>query len=224
MDAGAAGLPASCVGYLLANAGDPAERWRKSWRFLAEQRRIVQHWRQTRDAEGMAPSLFLVASGIAALDWLCSETDARRADPGGLWRVLFDAVRECWLTVQVTHLSERIENDIRRLFARHSMVFDGPDVKEASGRNSPYSELLATDLSALGGDDVLVAACCELAYRNGTAASVLHQTLQHDEGRGYALLRQFAQWQEVEHSARKNPGLAKAVSKMRMAIDAVAGE
>ena len=104
------------------------------------------------------------------------------------------------------------------------MVFHGPNAKKAPGRNSPYSELLATDLSALGGDDVLVAACCELAYRNGTAASVLHRTLQHDGCRGYALLRQFAQWQEVERNARKNPGLSKAVSKMRMAIDAATVE
>ena len=224
MDVGTTGFPASCVGYLLANAGDPAERWRRSWHSLSEQRRTVQHWRQTKDAEGMAPSLFLIASGIATLDWLCSEADARRIDPGELWRVLFDAVRESWLTVQVTHLSKRIENDIRRLFARHSMVFHSPNAKKAPGRNSPYSELLATDLSALGGDDVLVAACCELAYRNGTAASVLHRTLQHDGCRGYALLRQFAQWQEVERNARKNPGLSKAVSRMRMAIDAATVE
>ena len=222
MDMGTTGFPASCVSYLLANAEDPAERWRQSWHALSEQRRTVQHWRQTKDAEGMAPSLFLIASGIAALDWLCSEADARRIDPGKLWRVLFDAVRECWLTVQVTHLSKRIENDIRRLFARHPMIFHDPNAKKAPERNSPYSELLATDLNALGGDDVLVAACCEFAYRNGTAASVLHQTLQHDGGRGYALLRQFTQWQEVERNARKNPDLAKAVNKMRMEIDAAA--
>ena len=224
MDVGTTGFPASCVGYLLANVENPAKQWKKSWDLLAEQRRTVQHWRQTKDSEGMAPSLFLVASGIAALDWLCSEADARRTDPGKLWRVLFDAVRECWLTVQVIHLSGRLENDIRRLFARHSVVFDGPNAKEAPGRNSSYSELLANDLNVLGGDDVLVAACCELAYRNGTAASVLHQTLQHDGSRGYALLRQFAQWQEVERSARKNPDLTRAVSEMRKAIDAATGE
>ncbi len=221
-DAGATGFPASCVGYLLANAGDPAKRWKQSWQPLAEQRRAVQHWRQTKDSEGMAPSLFLVSSGMAALDWLCSETGARRADPGELWRVLFDAVRECWLTIQVTHLSERLENDIRRLFARHSMTFDGLDAKGAPARNSPYSELLADDLSALGGDDTLVAACCELAYRNGTPASVLHQTLRHGGGKGYALLRQFAQWQEVERDARKKPSLTEAVSEMRKAVEAAA--
>ena len=222
MDVGTTGFPASCVGRLLANETDPGERWKQSWHLLGEQRRVVQHWRQTKDTEAMAPSLFLVASGIAALDWLCSEADARRADPGELWRVLFDAVRECWLTVQVTHLSERLKNDIRRLFARHSMVFDGPVTKEAPGRNSPYSELLANDLNALGGDDVLVAACCELAYRNGTAPSVLHETLQHDGGKGYALLDQFAQWQEVERSARSNPGLTRAVNEMRKEVDAAA--
>lgn len=224
MDVGTTGFPASCVGYLLANAGDPARRWKQSWQPLAEQRRTVQHWRQTKDSDGMAPSLFLVASGMAALDWLCSETHARRADPGELWRVLFDAVRECWLTVQVTHLSERLENDIRRLFARHSMVFDDVNAKGARARNSPYGELLANDLGALGGDDALVAACCELAYRNGTPASALHQALRHGGGRGYALLRQFAQWQEVERNARKSPSLTEAVSEMRKAVDAAAGK
>ena len=222
MDVGTTGFPACCMGRLLANERDPGERWMQSWRLLVEQRRTVQHWRQTKDTEAMAPSLFLVASGIAALDWLCSEADARRAAPGELWRVLFDAVRECWLTVQVTHLSERLKNDILRLFARHSMVFNGPGTKEAPGRNAPYSELLANDLNALGGDDVLVAACCELAYRNGTAPSVLHETLQHDGGRGYALLDQFAQWQEVERNARRNPGLTQAVNKMRKEVDAAA--
>ena len=224
MDVGTTGFPASCMGHLLANIGDPAERWKQSWYLLAEQRRTVQHWCQTNDSEGMAPSLFLVTSGIAALDWLCSEADARRADPGELWRVLFDAVRECWLTVQVVHLSERLENDIRRLFARHSIVFDGSNAKETLGRNSPYSKRLADDLNALGGDDVLVAACCELVYFNGTAASVLHQTLQHNGRRGYALLDQFAQWQKVERNARTNPDLTGAVSKMRNAIDAATGE
>ena len=220
LDVGTTGFPASCVGYLLANAVDPAERWKQSWCLLAEQRRTVQHWRQTKDSEGMAPSLFLIASGISALDWLCSEMDVRRGDPGELWRLVFDAVRESWLTVQVTHLSERIENDIRRLFARHLMVFDDPRAKKALGGNLSYSELLASDLSALGGDDVLVAACCELAYRNETAASDLHRALQHDGGRGYALLRQFAQWQEVERNAKKNPGLTAAINRMREAIDA----
>ncbi len=224
MDVRTTGFPASCVGYLLANVEDPAERWKQSWRLLAEQRRTVQHWRQTNDSEGMAPSLFLVVSGIAALDWLCSKTNARRADPGELWRVLFDAVRECWLTVQVTNLSERMEDNIQRLFARHLMVFDGPNAKETPGQNSPYSELLANDLNALGGDDVLVAACCELAYRNGTAPSVLHQTLQHDEGRGYALLGQFVQWQEVERNAKKTTGLMRAVSDILKAVDAAARE
>ena len=222
MDVGTTGFPTCCMGRLLANEKDPGERWMQSWRLLVEQRRTVQHWRQTKDTEAMAPSLFLVATGIAALDWLCSEADARRTDPGELWRVLFDAVRECWLTVQVTHLSERLKNDIRRRFARHSMVFDGPGTKEAPGRNSPYSELLANDLNALGGDDVLVAACYELAYRNGTAPSVLHETLQHEGGRGYALLDQFAQWQEVERSARRNRDLTRAVNKMRKEVDAAA--
>ena len=222
MDVGTTGLPASCMGRLLTNESEPSKRWKRSWYLLAEQRRTIQHWRQTKDSEAMAPSLFLIASGIAALDWLCSEEIAHPADPGELWRVLFDAVRECWLTVQVTHLSERLENDIRRLFARHSTVFNSPSAKGALGQNLLYSELLANDLNTLGGDDVLMVACCELAYRNGTSPSVLHQALQHNEGRGYALLDQFAKWQEVERNAKKNQSLAQAVSEMRKKVDAIA--
>ena len=217
LDAGITGFPACCMGYLLANEGDPAKRWKQSWRLLAEQRRAVQHWRQTKDSQGLAPSLFLISLGIAALDWLCSEMDTRRADPGALWRVVFDAARECWLTIRVTHLSERVENDIRRLFARHSLVFDSSNAKESPEQISPYSEVLANDLNALGGDDVLVAACCELLYRNRIAPSVLHHALQHNGGRGYALLHQFEQWQEVERDARKNTELAAAVVEMQKA-------
>ena len=221
MDVGTTGLPASCMGRLLANESEPSKRWKQSWHLLAEQRRAIQHWRKTKDSDAMAPSLFLIASGIAALDWLCSEGIAHEADPRELWRELFDTVRECWLTIQVTHLSERLENDIRRLFARHSMIFDSPGAKEAPRQNSPYSKLLANDLNTLGGDDELMAACCEFLYRNGISLPMLHQTLQHDEGRGYALLDQFIKWQEVERSAKKNPGLVQAVSEMRKKIDAV---
>ena len=222
-DGGALGFPASCMGYLLAKVGGPGGQWKGSWDRLAEQRRSVEHWRQTKDSEGMAPSLFLVASGLAALDWLCSETEFRHGEPARLWRVLFDAVRGCWLTVQVTHLSERIENDIRRLFARHPMVFNGAG-GEGVGRSRSYSETLAADLGALGGDEVLVAACCELAFRNGATVPVLHQALQHGGGKGYALLRQFEEWHAVERGAKRDEDLAAAIGAMREALNAaVAG-
>ena len=220
LDTGATGVPASCIGYLLANERNPAQRWLQSWRLLGEQRRAVQHWRYTRDDEALAPSLFLVAAGIAALDWLCSEPLNHRGKSEDLWRALFDAVRECWLTVEVVHLTERIKRAVSRLFARHRIAFDRSDDGNSQEMNLPYSEILANDLNALGGDDVLMATCCELAYRNETPASVLAKVLQHDGGKGDRLLRQFERWQKLERSVKQNPKLAQIVEEMLAEIDA----
>lgn len=220
LDAGATGVPASCIGYLLANGRNPAERWLQSWRLLVEQRRAVQHWRCTRDSEALAPSLFLVAAGIAALDWLCSEPLRHRGESGKLWRALFDAVRECWLTVEVAHGTDRIKRDIGRIFARHRIVFHDSAIGDSQGTNLPYSEMLANDLNALGGDDVLMAICCDLAHRNGTPASVLAEVLQHDGGKGDRILRQFERWQKLEHKVKQNPKLTQIVKEMLAEIDA----
>ena len=208
MDMGTTGFPASCVSYLLANAEDPAERWRQSWHALSQRRTA---WRQTKvRRDGPVP---VVASGIAALDWLCSEADARRIDPGKLWRVLFDAVRECRFKLPTCPSVSRTTSGDCSLGILHD-----PNAKKAPERNSPYSELLATDLNALGGDDVLVAACCEFAYRNGATASASDVAAR----RGQGLCAASNSHQEVERNARKNPDLAKAVNKMRMEIDAAA--
>ena len=215
LDVGVTGLPASCVGYVLAKGDDPAQRWRRSWYLLSGQRRVVQHWRHTKDADAMAPSLFLQSAGLAALDWLCSEP-RRQDEAEGLWCTLFDAARECLLTMSVVHLTERIHRDVGLLFARHSTIF--------ANSNCNYSELLASDLNLLGGDDVLVARCCELVGRNLDKPSLLHRALKCNSGWGYALLDQFAQWQALEREAKREPKLLEAVQTMRerlgMTLDA----
>ena len=78
IDAGVDSLPASYFGYLVANVAKPAERWRQSWDLLVEQRRRVQHWKNTTDSDGLAPSLFLLAIGISGVGWLLSTPDAFR--------------------------------------------------------------------------------------------------------------------------------------------------
>ena len=47
----------------------------------------------------------------------------RRVQARELWRVVFDGVRDCWLTISLQHLVEHIETHIGRLFDRHLMVF-----------------------------------------------------------------------------------------------------
>ncbi len=207
LDVGVAGLPASCVGYVLAKGDDPTQRWQRSWCLLSGQRRAVQHWLHTKDADAMAPSLFLLSTGLAALDWLCSES--RRQDKAEeLWRTLFDAARECLLTISVVHLTKRISRDLGRLFARHPTVF--------ANSNHDYSVQLASDLNMLGGDDVLVARCCELVRCNLDEPSLLHRALECNSGWGYVLLDQFAQWQALEREVKREPTtLLKAVQEMR---------
>ena len=207
LDVGVTGLPASCVGYVLAKGDDPAQRWQRSWRLLSGQRRVVQHWRHTKDADAMAPSLFLLSTGLAALDWLCSESP-RQDKAEELWRTLFDAARECLLTISVVHLTKRINRDLGRLFARHPTVF--------ANSSNDYSVQLASDLNMLGGDDVLVARCCELVRRNLDEPSPLRRALACNSGWGYALLDQFTQWQALEREVKREPTtLLKAVQEMR---------
>ena len=210
-DVGVTGFVDSSIGYLLAMT-DCADRWKQSWDLLAEQRRVVQHWRHTKDSNALAPSLFLVRAGLAALDWLCSESFDRREVAETLWRTMFDAVRECWLTITVTHLAQSVERDIGRLFGRHSTIFGASTA--APDSNLPYSQRLADDLGRLGGDDALMARCCELVSRNLQDEAHLHDALLCNSGQGRAVLERFLQWQQLERRARKGPELRQAVEKI----------
>jgi len=210
-DVGVTGFVDSSIGYLLAMA-DCADRWKQSWDLLAEQRRVVQHWRHTKDSNALAPSLFLVRAGLAALDWLCSESFDRREVAETLWRAMFDAVRECWLTISVTHLAQSVERDIGRLFGRHPTVFGASTA--APDTNLPYSQRLADDLGRLGGDDALMARCCELVSRNLQDGAHLHDALLCNSGQGRAVLERFLQWQQLERRARKRPQLRQEVEKI----------
>ena len=210
-DVGVTGFVDSSIGYLLAME-DCTDRWKQSWDLLAEQRRVVQHWRHTKDSNALAPSLFLVRAGLAALDWLCSESFNRREVAETLWRTMFDAVRECWLTISVTHLTQSIERDLGRLFCRHPTVFGASTAKPDSNR--PYSQLLADDLRTLGGDDALMARCCELVSRNLQDQVHLHDALRCNSSQGSASLRQFLCWQDLERRVKRQPQLRQAVEKI----------
>ena len=210
LDVGVTGFPASCVGYVLAKGGDPAQRWRRSWRLLSGQRRVVQHWLHTKDADALAPSLFLQSAGFATLDRLCSKS-RRQDEAEELWRTLFDAARECLLTISIAHLTKRINQDLGRLFARHPTVF--------ANSNCDYSEQLASDLSKLGGNDALVARCCVLVSCNLDEPSLLHRALKCNSGWGYAMLDQFARWQALEREVKRESTLLAAVLKMRIDLD-----
>ena len=214
-------LPASCCGYLLAHAEEPADRWRQSWDLLTEQRRRAQHWRQTDDGDALAPALFLLAAGTSSIDWLLSSTQSRPDKARDLWRELFDGARDCWLTISLQHLVERIETYIGRLFARHPAVFgnsaeQGDDSEPSVAcEDSDYIERLARDLDCLGGDDFMLAVCCLNAHYNGVAPATMDKVLQRNAGHLNAILRQFEQWQELERPVRRRPELVEYLARLR---------
>ena len=230
MNSGTSDLPASCCGYLLANEEEPAKRWRQSWDRLIEQRRRAQHWHQTDDSDALAPSLFLLAVGTSSIDWLLSPSYGRSDKAKDLWRELFDGARDCWLTISLIHLTECIETHIKRLFARHPMVFGNSvsqgDVFEPNMVQdaSAYSELLAQDLDFLGGDDLMVAICCLNASSNGAKPEVIDKVLKRNSGHLEAILRQFEQWQKLERSVRKRTEVVEALAKLLQKIKALPTE
>ena len=212
-------LPAARFGYALANVEEPAKRWRQSWDFLIEQRRRAQHWRQTDDSDALDPSFFLLAVGTAGIDWLLwlgGHDKARR-----LWRVVFDGMRDCWLTVSLMHLREGVETRLGQLFARHPMVFGNAvgqeDLSEPDRESTvnDYSELLAADLDLLGGDDLMVAICLLGAYRNGATTEVIDKVLKRNAGHVNTVLQQFERWQQLERQVRKRTEIVETLANLR---------
>ena len=218
-------LSVSRCGSLLASAAVAPERWLRSWNALAEQRRRAQHWLQTDDADALAPSLFVLASGIAALDWMLSTPESPGVDANVLWHNLFDAARECWLTISLTHLNQRIETDLQRLFARHPRVFGKVPVGVVAesgqdlGNEGNYAAHLAEDLALLGGDDTMVARCYVSAQRNGVSAGALDMVRRHDSGRIASSLRQFVRWQALERPNRRLLHVLEQLSDLQSSQD-----
>ena len=221
LDAGGHGLPASCFGRMLASQERPAERWRQSWDLLVEQRRRAQHWRHTRDGDALAPTVFLLALGLAGIDCLLDPGNGRRDEAGRLWGEVFDGARECWLTMSVQHLRERVETFVGRLLARHPMVFREPPgegnvpERDVNAGRDDYRGLLARDLGYLGGNDLMLAVCCLNAGHNGVSPADMGDVLARDSGHLDAILRQFERWQALERDVRKRPEILEALANFR---------
>ena len=225
-DGGAHGLPASRFGHLLASEDEPAERWRRSWELLVEQRRRAQHWNHTQDGDALAPTLFLLAAGTAGIDWLLSESShGANADKAKrLWRELFEGARDCWLTMPTRPLGEDVGRQVGRLFARHPRVF-GDDAGEGDAYESgvtdndaDYGELLARDLECLGGDDLMLAVSCLNARHNGASPAIIDKVLKRNSGYLDAILRQFERWQQLERRVRRRPEIVEALNELRAEI------
>lgn len=219
------GIPENCCGYLYSRTQDPSERWKHSWNLLVEQRRRAQHWRQTQDGDALATSQFLVATGTTAIRWLISFKKRGQDNEEKLWRTVFDAARECWLTVPVAPFTGQVESQIERLFALHPKVFN-PSV---AGNGLPlklddldsdngYDERLAKDLANLGGDDTILTACFLNAHHNGASLDTMRKVLMWNDGQIDHILAQFEKWQKVERSVRQIPNLLSQLTEFRTNI------
>ena len=217
-------LPAYSCGHLFAYSEEPVARWQQSWELLVEQRRRAQHWREMQDADALAPSLFLLATGTLCVDWLIASDQVRADHAKELWREVFDSARDCWLTVSLQPLSERIETHIGRLFARHPRVFgaSGDSTKsEQVGDAGGYSKILAQDLAMLGGDDLMLTICCLNAFHNGVGPAEMKQVVFENSGQIDALLRQFERWQTYERRVRKRTDIVEMLADLRTAIESL---
>ena len=214
-------LPATCFGYLVASALEPATRWRQSWDLLVEQRRRLQHWSKTMDSEALAPSLFLLSVGTSGLAWLLSPPHERPDKARTLWRQLFEQCRECWLTMSLSHMAKSTEGHIHRLFCWHPIVFGdsttpaGGSEPEETRTANEYSELLAHDLDCLGGDDLMVTICCLNAHRNGASPSIIRDVLELNSGRIRRLVRQFERWQKLEGEPHERSGITSELAQLK---------
>ena len=222
-------LPTTYCGYLLASEETPAKRWRQFWDRLIEQRRRAQHSHETKDANALAPSLFLIAIGIWSINCLLSPLQNHLDKAKELWRELFNGARDCWLTIPSTHLTKCIEMHIGHLFAQHPRVF-GNSVPsgEASESNmdhdtSAYIACLAQDLDLLGGDDFVLTICCLNASR-GATPEVIDAILKRNSGQFDAILRQFERWQKHERPVRKRTKIVGALTELRQKIEALPTE
>ena len=142
-----------------------------------------------------------------------------------MWRVVFDGVRECWLTISLQHLVELIETHIGRLFARHPMVFGKLGGQDDSSEPATacsvedFGELLARDLAFLGGNDLMLAICCLNAYRNGATPATMNKVLNGNSARIDLLLRQFERWQKYERPLRRRTDTVEELAGLRNDIE-----
>ena len=224
-NAGTGDLPASCCGHVLSSVEEPATRWRHSWDMLIEQRRRVQYWDNNNDSDALAPTLFLLAMGTSCIDWLLSTSPYRADIAKKLWRELFGGVRECWLTISLSHLVEQIETHIGRLFARHPLVFghlsNEQDARELNFEllDNNYGALLARDLDLLGGNDMMLTICCLNARYNGATPAIMSEVLKYNSGCIGRILQQFEKWQHFSRQAERNSEIVEALVKLRVEIE-----
>ena len=101
------------------------------------------------------------------------------------------------------------------------MVFGGlVEQEESAGLTEAcsvenYSELLARDLTFLGGNDLLLSICCLNAYHNGATTTIMSGVLNMNSARIDTLLQQFERWQKYERPLRRRTDIVEELADLR---------
>ncbi|KHD08293.1 hypothetical protein PN36_15640 [Candidatus Thiomargarita nelsonii] len=151
---------------LLANSNEnPVKQWQQTWNKLQEQRNCAMHYIKDRNA--LASSQFLMQTGICTLDWLLDYQKDELARE--LWQVLYDALRETWLT-QRNDINNVWPRLIGFLFAREHKIFEPQDTY--------LTKILPQHLKPLWGNSDLLTLVSLNLNQNGLSPQKLIEAFQ----------------------------------------------
>lgn len=160
----------SQIGKILSSFDNPKERWLQAWQVMQNQRRRGMHQSYCDDRNALAPSQFLLQTGILTLDWLVSEEFNKCPLAQDLWETIYDSLREAKLT-QPMDIHDSFPRLISYLFARWPQVY----------RDMNPLESLLPDLKPLWGDNELICSVAVNLNCNGLSPKTLKTCFQKVE-------------------------------------------
>jgi hypothetical protein len=151
---------------LLAN-DNPVKQWQQTWKTLQEQRNRAMYYHYNKEGKALASSQFLMQTGICTLDWLLDYHQYELARE--LWQVLYDALRETWLTQRgdIYNVWPRL---IGFLFAREHKIFKSQDTY--------LTKILPQHLKPLWGNSDLLTLVSLNLNQNGLSPQKLMEAFQ----------------------------------------------
>lgn len=162
---------------LFAGASDPIRSWDSVWLGLAEQRRKMFYRRYEPGNVFDDPSLFVLYTGIAALQWIWPDEGRNdRTVALHLWERLADSALSVTLRLGPFHRRWPRVAEWRRVVIMLAAVL--PHASHAVEDGS-HEARLTTFLHRLGGDDELIVQCVAFLYRNGASLVGLSDALAH---------------------------------------------
>jgi hypothetical protein len=178
---------------LLANHNDnPVKQWQQTWNKLQEQRNRAMYYHYSQENNALASSQFLMQTGICTLDWLLDYQQDELARE--LWQVLYDALRETWLTQRydINNVWHRL---IGFLFAREHKLFESQDTY--------LTKILPQHLKPLWGNSYLITMVSINLNQNGLSPQKLMEAFQAIEIDILANINTNNLWEKVTNKSFK---------------------